>query len=94
MKHGYKYKYKSVLENLHITEEYTASSIKEIHQNLVKQLQLQYIDFDIKQFKDLTSIQKKLAKTQPDDYIIYKVQKTLIKIYKDLNPTKTKVFKN
>jgi hypothetical protein len=89
-----KYKYKVTLEHLHTNEEFESVSITQIHKFVTETLQQYYIDYKDTTFINARSLTRLINKTETNDYIIYKAQKTLVRIFKDLNPNHKKSLQN
>jgi hypothetical protein len=89
-----KFKYKVTLEHLHTNEEFESISITQIHKFVTETLQQYYIDYKDTTFLNARALTRLINKIETNDYLIYKAQKTLVRVYKNLNPIHKKAFHN
>jgi hypothetical protein len=89
-----KYLYRVTLENLTNTEEKEHLSIVQIHNFVTQILKQEYTNYESSNFVSNKTLNTLLGKTEINDYIIFKAQKTLVRIYKNLNPNYKKVLQN
>jgi hypothetical protein len=76
------YTYIIEIDTFNVIEKYTAPSISQAHKLLTDKLHQLYIAFTKDEFIKLRMMQIHMQRTKINDFLLFKVEQSVIKIYK------------